>query len=270
MSDERESDLLPAERRDHLIAWFRENAAASSQELARRFNTSISTIRRDLDRLAAEGIVRRTHGGAVRVRNRATDEMSTDVARRTAVEERAAIVSAAMALISNEDSILIDTGATPHAMATEIAQSDLSLTVVTNDLFVASTLSYKPGIRLIVPGGSVRFGSYTLTGEPGSAFLSGLYCDRYFMAPHAIDLSVISDTTLEVAQLRAKMMSAARETICLADSSRLSARALYRIASIDQVSQVITDDNLSADERDRFEQAGIKLTVAETSRTPDP
>ena len=54
------------------------------------------------------------------------------------------------------------------------------------------------------------------------------------------DLSVISDIKPEVAQSRAKMMSAACETICLADSNRLSARALYRTDFVDQVSQVIT------------------------------
>ena len=65
--DKANEDMLPAERRQRVQNWFRDKVAASSQELARHFNTSISTIRRDLDYLAAQGVIRRTHGGAVRI-----------------------------------------------------------------------------------------------------------------------------------------------------------------------------------------------------------
>jgi len=65
-------DLLPAVRQQRLRQWFVTNVSGSIQELARMFNASISTIRRDLDALAAEGLVKRTHGGAVSVRRSGT------------------------------------------------------------------------------------------------------------------------------------------------------------------------------------------------------
>lgn len=257
-------DLLPAERRERLIDWFRANAAASSQDLARMFSTSISTIRRDLDLLAADGLVRRTHGGAVRVRNNTTYEHSTDLARQTAIEERAAIVREAVKFLEPDDSILIDSGVTPHALGLEIAQRDMPLTVVTNDLFVANTLAYRQNIRLIVPGGSNRFGSYTLIGEPGLAFLRDIRCDRFFMAPHAVDADCASDTTVEVAHLRRAMIDSAAETILLADSSRFNARAIYRIAPLERMRRIITDDSLPDEERDRILARGLPLVIAAT------
>lgn len=105
----RADEMLPAERRAHLIEWFKTNQAGSSQELARMFGISVSTIRRDLDLLASEGIVRRTHGGAVVVRSRVTYEPSTELSRRTAVEEKQAIVTEALKLIEPHQSVLIDT-----------------------------------------------------------------------------------------------------------------------------------------------------------------
>ena len=258
-------DLLPAERRERLVDWFRANPAGSSQDLARMFATSISTIRRDLDILAGDGLVRRTHGGAVRVRHHATDEFSTDLARRTAVEERTAIVREAVQLLEPGNSVLIDSGATPHTLAAEIARLELPLTVVTNDLHVAHKLAYKDAIRLIVPGGANRPGSYTLVGEPGLSFLKDIRCDRFFIAPHAIDTECVSDTTVEVALLRRAMIRSASQTILLADSSRFAARAIYRIAPLDQLHHVITDDGLPREDRDRIEDCGLRLTIAGTA-----
>lgn len=257
-------DLLPAERRDRLVTWFRTNPAGASQDLARMFNTSVSTIRRDLDLLAADGLVRRTHGGAVRVRSHATDEFSTDLARQTAVEERAAIVHEALRLIEPGASLIIDSGVTTHVLAEEIARLKLPLTVVTSDLHVAHTLAYHDEIRLVVPGGGIRPGSYTLVGEPGLSFLRDIRADLFFIAPHAIDAECVSDTTAEVAHLRRAMIEAATRTVLLADSSRFAARAMYRIAPLDRLYQVITDDGLPADERERIEARGLRLTIAGT------
>ena len=149
-------EMLPAARRQHLIEWFEANHSGASQELARMFGISVSTIRRDLDVLASEGLVKRTHGGAVAVRNRATWEPSTDVSRRTAVEEKQAIVREALRFVSPNQSLLIDTGGVVcHLLADELAKLSMPLTVITNDLYVAGALTYHENIKLHVPGGPV-------------------------------------------------------------------------------------------------------------------
>ena len=71
-------DMIQAERQQRMADWFEHNVGGSNQELARIFNASVSTIRRDLDALAARGVVRRTHGGAVRIPSvRPTSRRST-------------------------------------------------------------------------------------------------------------------------------------------------------------------------------------------------
>lgn len=253
-------DMLPAERRQKLEDWFADNVAGSSQDLARLFNTSVSTIRRDLDFLATQNLVRRTHGGAVRVRRRATFEPTTDEARHTAMEEKRAIAAEAARRLEPEQSILIDTGSTLHEFAREVAALSIPLTVVTNDVFVAGALANRRNIRLVVPGGNCRDGAYTLLGEPGISFLKDIRCDRFFLCSQAVDTECMSDTSPELVQLKRAMMAAAEATVLLVDSSKFLTRAFYRIGALETVHEIITDEGLGDGERAEMEAAGIRLT----------
>lgn len=249
-------EMLPAERRQHLMDWFDVNFAGSSQDLAERFNISVSTVRRDLDHLSKEGFLSRTHGGAVRMRQRTTYEPSTELAHKTAIEEKTAIVKAALNHIKAEQSILLDTGAISHDLADAIAKLDIPLTVITNDIYVANALTYKPKITLVIPGGTNRFGAYSLLGEPGNTFLKDVHCDLFFMSAQAIDVECASDTVLELVELKRAMLTAAKRTILLAESSRFIARALYRICSMDQIDDVITDVGLSVKDAQKINVLG--------------
>lgn len=253
-------EMLPAERRQRLIDWFDVHFAGSSQDLAERFGISVSTIRRDLDHLSKEGFLSRTHGGAVRMRPQASYEPSTELARQTAVEEKRGIVADALKHLKADQSILIDTGTICHELADAIAQLELPLTVITNDLYIAKALTYKPRVSVVVPGGSNRFGAFSLLGEPGLSFLRDVRCDLYFMSAQAIDVECASDTMMELVELKRTMIASSEKTILLADSSRFKARALYRIAPLDEIDSIITDEGLSEDIRRKISTHGVELT----------
>ncbi|WP_321447441.1 DeoR/GlpR family DNA-binding transcription regulator [uncultured Cohaesibacter sp.] len=256
-------ELLPAERRQQLIQWFQTNVSGTNQELARMFNISVSTVRRDLDSLAAEGIVRRTHGGAVRIRSRTNFEPSTDLARRTAVEEKNSIVRHTLQMIEPKQSIIIDSGAViAHMLAEELSVQSIPLTVITNDLYVATTLAYKEHIKLIVPGGSCRFGSYGLLGQPGLDFLVDIRCDCFFMSAQALDLECASETLLDVMLMKRAMIEAAERTVLMLDSSRFFDRALYRTVPTEAFDTIITDEGLSEEAIDKLRLRGINLEIA--------
>lgn len=258
--DQIPEEMLPAERRQRLIDWFADNPAGASQDLARLFNASVSTIRRDLDFLASQGLVRRTHGGAVRARVRATFEPTADLARVTAAEEKRAIAAEAAKRLEPEQSILIDTGSTLHEFAHAVAGLTIPLTVVTSDVYVAGTLANKPHIKLIVPGGQCREGAYTLLGEPGLTFLKDLHCDQFFLVSQAFDLECASDTSFELVQLKRAMIEAAASTTLLVDSSKFASRAIYRVCTLDRITEIITDEGLDPEERERLRTRGVRLT----------
>ena len=253
-------ELLPAERRQRIMDWFDVHFAGTSQDLAERFGISVSTIRRDLDHLSKEGLLSRTHGGAVRMRPQASYEPSTELARSTAIEEKRGIVQEAVKHLRANQSIIIDTGTICHELAEAVAQVDFPLTVITNDLYVAKALTYKPQISVVVPGGANRFGAYSLLGEPGLAFIRDVRCDAFFMSAQAVDADCVSDTVMELVETKRTMKAASAKTYLLADSSRFNGRALYRIASIERMHMVITDEGLPADMREGIRSHGIELS----------
>ena len=254
-------DLLPAERRQKLLAYFDHHVAATNQELSRLVGASMSTIRRDLDQLHEQGLLRRTHGGAVRMRRHVAFEPTTDQARQAAREEKAAIAEAAAAMLEPEMSILIGTGSTLHLFAQVVARLTMPLTVITSDLFVAGTLANLGHIRLIVPGGHCRAGAFTLLGEPGLSMLGDLRCDRLFVTAQAVDAECASDTAFELVQLKRAMIDAASFSVLMVDSSRFGARALYRISETRRFGAIITDEGLPMEERQSFAARGLDLTI---------
>lgn len=262
-------DMLPAERRQRLIDWMTANVAATNHELARILNTSISTVRRDLDYLASQGLVRRTHGGAVSIRRLATWEPTTDVARQTAIEEKRAIAIEAAKRIEPHQSILIDTGSTLHIFAQVLAELTVPLTVVTSDVLVASTLSNRPHVKLVVPGGSCRDGAFTLLGEPGLSFLKDLHCDQLFLVTQAVDTNCASDTSMDLVNLKRTMMAAAQRVTLMVDSSKFGGRAIYRVADIEQIDEIITDNGIASEELQRMQDAGVLVTCANVDSNQD-
>jgi DeoR/GlpR family transcriptional regulator of sugar metabolism len=256
-------DLFPVERQQRMREWFAVNVSASIQELSRMLNTSISTVRRDLDALAAEGLIRRTHGGAVRTRMHSALEPSVEEARHTAVEEKRAIALEAVKRLEPGLSIFLDTGSTPVELAKAIAESSIPLTVVTQDLQIAHILGgMHTNIRLIVPGGLCRPKAYTLLGDPGIEFIKSLRCDIFFLSSAAVDFECISDTYLDLVRLKSAMIDASRKTCLLIDSSRMASRAIYRVAGIDRINEIITDVGTEEAVIQGYAEMGITVTRA--------
>ena len=109
--------------------------------------------------------------------------------------------------------------------------------------------------------GHCRRGAFTLLGEPGLTFLKDIRCDRLFLTAQAIDTECASDTSWDLVQLKRAMMEAAAATVLVADSSRFGGRALYRVADLEKISAIITDDGLEEEQRQRFTDRGVELTL---------
>jgi DeoR/GlpR family transcriptional regulator of sugar metabolism len=261
-SSDHNEDFLPAERREKIMEWFSANQVASTQDLARRLNASISTIRRDLDLLASEGLVKRTHGGAVRVRRNTTYEQKSDEARITSVEEKRAIAKAAVSILQPGQSIIIDSKSTSHQLAYAIAETTIPLTVITNDVHVAGALANKDHISLVVPGGVCRHGAYVLLGETSTKFVRELNCDHYFLCSQAVDPGGTSDTSLDLVQLQKEMVGAAIETTLIIESSKFGSRAIYNIVPLQKIKRIITDEGLSPDDREKYKELVEELIIA--------
>src|SRR5665213_424917 len=174
-----ETAMIPAARRAKALELERRHGAISIQRLADEMRTSISTARRDVDYLSSEGYLERSHGGALlSVRSRTTFEPATDIADQVARAAKIAIGRCAAAMIEDEQSVILDSSSTVLEAAHALAERELSLTVVTNDLRIALALREKPNVQLIVPGGQVRVGSFTLIGSSAQSVIRSLHANQ--------------------------------------------------------------------------------------------
>ncbi|MCC7047126.1 MAG: DeoR/GlpR transcriptional regulator [Alphaproteobacteria bacterium] len=261
-------DLIPAQRRALILDLIRDGNGASIALLAERLDASESTVRRDLDYLTEQGYIERSHGGAmVKGAANTTFEPQYEIGSRTQHAEKAAIGAAAAALVAPGQSVIFDSSSTVLEAARAVAQRAPRITAVTNDLNIAAALAGQSAIRLIVPGGTLRPGSFTLVGEPGADFLAGLHVDLAFIGIQALSGLRLADSSIEIAAMKRRMIDAAREVVLLADSSKFQETSFREVCGVERMARLVTDARLAARERKALEKAGVAVTaIAAESR----
>lgn len=235
--------------------------AASLRRLSDSVGVSISTIRRDVDFLTQRGYVQRTHGGALlQSTHLTTFEPDSDIAAETARDAKRRIGAAAAARIQPMQSVLFDSGTTTLAAARHAVSRGVRFTAVTNDLGIGRLLSGASDIRVVVLGGTVRPGSQTLLGQPGQDFVRSLHVDLAFIGAHAVSRTAISETSIELAEMKRAMIKAARQTLLLVDSSKFDDEAFCDIGPIALVDELITDSGLPPGIAAAYRDAGLAVT----------
>ena len=260
-------DLIPAQRRALMLDLIRDRNGASIAELAEHLAASESTVRRDLDYLTEQGYLERSHGGAMaKDAPRTTFEPQYEIGSRTHQAEKTVIGAAAAALVEPGQSVIFDSSSTVLEAAQAVARRAIALTVVTNDLNIASALAAQPQIRLIVPGGTLRPGSFSLVGEPGMEFLGGLHVDLALIGIQALSGLKLADSSIEIAAMKRRMIDAARHVVLLADSSKFQQTSFREVCDVARVARVVTDERLAARDRRALEKAGVAVTLARAAR----
>jgi DeoR family transcriptional regulator of aga operon len=221
--------------------------------LAASLGVNPSTIRRDLDSLAKSGRIRRTHGGARLVAEGAED---VPYARKIneRVPEKVEIARSAAERVREGDVVVLDSGSTTYQIA--VALRHKRITVITNDLRIAKYVATDSDARLLVTGGELLGSVFTLVGDRAEAFFDDLSADWTFLGADAVDPSagITNTNTLEVPIKRA-MIAAADTALVVVDSSKFGRRALARVAALQEVAGIVTDDGLDQPERDRYGDA---------------
>ena len=261
-SPETEPALLVGERRHRILDLLRAHGRVTVEALASRFVTSAVTIRSDLTALEAGGALERTHGGALLSRD--DDDRPLAVKRTLHHAEKVRIAKAAVALIQNGETIILDSGTTTAEIAKQIRKLDgFSINVITNALNIATLLSDLAFVRLIMPGGILRPESNSLSGHMAEAALCDLQADRLFLGADGLDPERgVMTPHLPEAQLNAKMIAISRQVIAVADSSKLLRRNISLIARVDQLHMLITDSGADPVVVAELERRGVDVRLA--------
>ena len=186
------------------------------------------TVRRDLDELARNGLLRRVHGGAVSARGRSYEPAFLSRSTQNQ-EEKQRIAAAAVELIRNGDSVALDVGTTALEVARQL-EGKRDLTVITPSLRVASLLSESQGLRLMLTGGILRPGELSLVGNMAEAAFQQFYVDKLLLGIGGIDLNAgFTEFSLEDALVKKAMLRAAKEIVVIADSSKFGRITLLQL-----------------------------------------
>ncbi|MFM7000018.1 MAG: DeoR/GlpR family DNA-binding transcription regulator [Limnohabitans sp.] len=256
--------LMAAQRRQRIIDFLQRHGAVTTGQLEQALGASLSTLRRDLDALAAEGVVDRTHGGALlrqQVSVYSTFEPETEAAAELSPLEKAAIGHAAAQLLVPRQSVIFDSGTTVFEAACAAVKRNIPLTAVTNDLAIAQVLGQSSLIQVHVLGGVLRPGSPTVIGQPLIEQAASLRAELLFMGTHAVTQGVMSETSAEVAAVKQALMRAANRRCLLVDASKFRPRAFMQVGVLNDIEDVITDRGLPAAEEERLRQLPLRLTV---------
>ena len=240
------------ERRAAIMEMLEHNASVQVAEIAQTFGVSSVTARADLDALAESGKLRRTHGGAVSLHKRLT--VSTQDRRiNVNVAAKQAIAQSAIELVNDGDTLLVDSGTT----ALEFVDQRDGITVITADITIADYIDESmPSVDVVMLGGALRKGHRYLYGPLTMQALQMVHADLAVMCPGAFVPGCGFTTDFpQMAETKAAMVGAARQSVALMDASKVNGRGMYRFAELTDVDTIVMD---------RDPDGAVATSIAET------
>jgi len=252
--------MLSEERRREIVELLRNDGRVLVTELARRYKTSLITIRKDLESLHRQGLLERTHGGALPIRTGAIQDQTLHEKERLHRGEKLRIATAAVHLIRPGQVIILDSGTTTTAIARACRQIR-NLTVITNATNIASELA-DSSVEVILTGGSLRKNSFSLVGPLAEESLSKISADLLFLAVDGFHVTYGLTTPNQLeARVNRAMSEAARRTVVVCDSSKFGHRSLSLIMPVTSVHETITDKGIPKPDLKALRDANIEVRL---------
>ncbi len=238
---------MRSDRIQKLLSYIDQHGYVSFSDLCHEFKVSSATMRRDLTTLAQKGLIERMHGAVKSMIDDQKYEPPYSERINMNLEEKRRIVERAMTEIKNGDSIILDSSTTVCELAKLLANSSLSITVMTNDIEIAYILAPHPTIELITVGGYIRKGYYTSTGFFAENLWKELHADKLFLGVDAVDPKYgMMNYRIEEMSCKRLMIERAKECVVLCDHTKFTASAVLQICPFDKVDKVITGTELDS------------------------
>jgi DeoR family transcriptional regulator, glycerol-3-phosphate regulon repressor len=247
-------------RQTEILNLARSFGRVTVDDLARRFEVSAQTIRKDLNDLCDQRALTRIHGGAIIASG--VENLAYEARRFVAADEKKAIGAAAAALIPNGCSLFINIGTTTEEVASALSSHE-DLLVITNNLNVAMLLYRHPRIEVIVTGGQVRRADGAVIGSSANKLFQEFKVDYAIVGASAIDEEgALLDFDYREVQAAQAIIANARSTLLVADSTKFRRTAPVRIAHISQIQTFVTDLPLPPGLKSVCQHRGIQVIEA--------
>jgi len=252
--------MLNEERRRAILEHVNRDGRVLVGELARQFDTSEVTIRKDLEILHSRGLVHRTHGGALPSRETALSDPTLREKERLHRKEKHRIAQAAADMTSEGQVIVLDSSSTTTAIAQELRRFH-NQTVVTHSINIAAELA-GTDLEVSLTGGTLRKNSFSLVGPIAEDTLRRLNADILFLGVDGFDVHYgLSTPNLLEAKVNRVMVDVSKIVVAVCDSSKFGRRSLSLIVPPSSVSRVITDRAAPKYDVQKLQRSGIEVTL---------
>ena len=256
-------------REAEIVALVQRHGFVTIDELARTFNVTQQTIRRDINQLCEQGRLRRYHGGAGLPSS--VENVAYGTRRVLMQAEKAAIARLCAAQIADGASLFLNIGTTTEEVARALSHHG-GLRVVTNNLNVATTLGGRKDVEVILAGGVVRARDFGIVGEATIDMIGQFKLDFGIIGISGIDVDgSLLDFDYREVRVAQAIIRNSRQVALVADHTKFGRSAMVRLGNIDQVDTVFTDANPPAPFADLLARNGVRVHVADPSAdTPEP
>lgn len=249
------------DRRSSILEYVIENERVDVNDLAGMFAVSQVTVRKDLDHLEKKGLIRRQHGFAVAI---APDNLLSRLAIHYDLKRRIAAVAAD--LVPNGSTVMIESGSCCALLADEIAKTRRGVTIITNSAFIADYVRTAPAVAVVLLGGDYQPESQVTVGPLVEQCLANFHVDQLFIGidGYTVESGFTGSNHLRAAVVKA-MAKQARDVIVLTESAKFPRQGSVPLLSVDAVSRVVTDSNLSGPMQEHLTGAGLTVTKVPAS-----
>lgn len=255
-----ETRIFEEERKKLIVEYININTKATVPELCKQFSVSSATIRNDLRMLAKQGLLKRTHGGAISNRNVNFEQITVEKSV-TCIENKRAIAKTAIEYIREGDSIALDAGTTTFEIAKLLTQYQ-KLTIVTTDLNIATFLENHTENMVIIAGGLIRKGFNYTYGEMAVETLKNMNVDTYFLAANGISTRKgLSTPKMETASVKRVLMKNSGRIILVADSTKIDTISFSSFAQLGEIDVFITDQNANRNFLEEVKAQDVDVVV---------
>jgi len=253
--------VLGEERRQYILNLINKTGSIKAIDIAKMLEVSELTIRRDLDKLAKNELLKRTHGGAINILS-VGHEMKFDVQKEKYIDEKKRIALAASSLIEEGDVILIEAGTTGYQTALNITNR-AKLTIITNSCDIAVLLGKtNPDYKIVLSGGILNTDTRALVGPIADFAFKTTFVDKAFIGISGIDLEkgITAADPIE-AQTKKNIIACAKQVIALADHSKIGHIAMNYVAPVHMINTFITDSEADEEFIEKLKELDIRIII---------
>jgi DeoR/GlpR family transcriptional regulator of sugar metabolism len=254
--------MLTLERQNAIMDILYKKKVVSINTLASEFSISTASIRRDLEKMEKQGLIRRTYGGALLVEG-VTEEIPLEVREIEQKEAKEKIARTAVRLIDQKDTIFMDSSTTTKEM-TSFMEGIVDLRVITNGVRAMTDLAKLENVTIYGISGNLRKQQLSMVGNQAENCVSEFWASKLFFSCTGMWISHgAMDYSDAEAEIRKRMMAVSQKIILLCDHTKFDRPAFYRICPFARVNILITDEKLSPQWETLLHQNGVEVLYAE-------